>query len=57
VAFDTQHRGTADRRLVYAKDGSARMEIDSAGTGQFVDLNEAQAQATRQIPPARDNVH
>jgi hypothetical protein len=57
VAFDTRHRGMADRRLVYAKDGSARMEIDSAGTGQFVDHNEAQTQSTRQIPPARGNVH
>ena len=27
VAFDTLHKGTADRRLVYAEDGSVRVEI------------------------------
>lgn len=27
VAFDTMHRGSPDRRLVYAADGSARVEI------------------------------
>ena len=57
VAFDTRHRGTADRRLVYAKDGSARMEIDNTGTGEFVALNEAQTQSSRLLPPARGNVH
>ncbi len=36
VAFDTLHRGTPDRRLVYGADGSARLEVDSAGTGTFV---------------------
>jgi hypothetical protein len=42
VAFDVRHRGTPDRRLVYGNDGSARMEVDDAGSGHFVALNEAQ---------------
>ena len=29
VAFDTMHRGTPDRRLVYAFDGAARMETEA----------------------------
>jgi hypothetical protein len=36
VAFDTRHRGTPDRRLVYGKTGTARLEVDANGTGQFV---------------------
>jgi len=36
VAFDTQHRGTADRRLVYGPGGTARLEVDMKGDGQFV---------------------
>ena len=28
VAFDTLHRGKADRRLVYGADGSAHLEVD-----------------------------
>jgi hypothetical protein len=39
VAFDTQHRGTPDRRLIYGADGSARLEIDPKGTGEFVRAN------------------
>ncbi len=35
VAFDTSHRGTPDRRLVYAIDGSVRVELDAAGDGHF----------------------
>jgi len=36
VAFDTQHRGTPDRRLVYHADGSLdHIEIDTAGDGTF----------------------
>lgn len=35
VAFDTTHRGTPDRRLIYGVDGSARMEVDPQGTGTF----------------------
>lgn len=27
VAFDTRHRGTADRRLLYAADGSVKVEL------------------------------
>jgi len=36
VAFDTVHRGTPDRRLIYSADGGARMEVDPQGTGTFV---------------------
>ena len=36
VAFDTQHRGVPDRRLIYAPDGNARVEVDVKGDGHFV---------------------
>jgi hypothetical protein len=36
VAFDTSHRGTPDRRIIYGPNGSARFEVDLKGTGQFV---------------------
>ena len=36
VAFDTTHRGTPDRRLVYGANGAARhLEVDPNGTGHF----------------------
>jgi hypothetical protein len=36
VAFDTTHaRGVPDRRLVYAADGSVRVETSPAGDGHF----------------------
>ena len=35
VAFDTAHRGTPDRRLVYAADGSVRIEVDPTGVGRW----------------------
>jgi hypothetical protein len=54
VAFDVRHRGTPDRRLVYGKDGSAQMEVDETGTGQFVAQNEASA---RQRSATRESVH
>jgi hypothetical protein len=38
VAFDTAHRGAPDRRLVYAAEGDARLEIDPDGDGQFTPL-------------------
>ena len=41
VAFDTMHRGKPDRRLVYGADGSARLEVDRAGTGNFVAVTDA----------------
>jgi len=37
VAFDTIHRGTPDRRLIYALDGSVRLEVDLKGDGHFVE--------------------
>ena len=50
VAFDTIHRGTSDRRLIYGADGSARLEVDAAGDGHFV---EAGAPATRTVAAHR----
>ena len=35
VAFDTLQRGVPDRRLVYAEDGTARVEVDARGDGRF----------------------
>jgi hypothetical protein len=46
IAFDTQHRGTPDRRLIYGPDGSARVEVDVKGDGHFVPANQSQA-----VPP------
>jgi hypothetical protein len=43
VSFDTTHRGRADRRVVYAADGSARLEVDSAGAGVFAVVKNAHA--------------
>ena len=45
VAFDTQHRGTADRRLIYGADGTARLEVDLAGDGHFTAGRRAGARA------------
>jgi hypothetical protein len=39
VAFDTVHRGTPDRRLIYGSDGSATLEVDAAGNGHFAPIN------------------
>jgi hypothetical protein len=41
IAFDTQHRGTPDRRLIYEPDGTARVEVDVRGDGHFVPTNES----------------
>jgi hypothetical protein len=35
VAFDISRRGHPDRRLVYASDGSVRVEVDPDGDGVF----------------------
>jgi hypothetical protein len=35
VAFDTHHRGTPDRRLIYSVDGTVRVEVDAKGDGRF----------------------
>ena len=39
VAFDTTHRGTPDRRLVYGADGTRAIEVDPKGDGTFVPVN------------------
>jgi hypothetical protein len=58
VAFDVSHRGTPDRRLLYGKDGSARMEIDEAGSGHFVAVNDPQPRlGSRASTAGRGNVH
>ena len=36
VAFDTTHRGTPDRRLTYGPNGTATIEVDEKGDGNFV---------------------
>jgi hypothetical protein len=36
VAFDTKHRGTPDRRIVYDTNADGRVEVDPQGTGHFV---------------------
>ena len=41
VAFDTQHRGVPDRRLIYGPNGTARVEVDVKGDGHFVPANES----------------
>jgi hypothetical protein len=35
LAFDTTHRGTPDRRLIYGPDGTVRVEVDEKGDGRF----------------------
>jgi len=50
VAFDTQHRGTPDRRLLYGADGSVKLEVDAKGDGHFV---SAPLNPKSQIPKTR----
>ncbi|HMD34297.1 MAG TPA: hypothetical protein VKH42_04985 [Vicinamibacterales bacterium] len=38
VAFDTLHRGTPDRKLTYGPNGTARIEVDEKGTGNWTDV-------------------
>ena len=47
VAFDTTHRGTPDRRLIYSADGSVRLEVDPQGTGTFVVVNDSRGASPR----------
>jgi hypothetical protein len=47
VAFDTMHRGRADRRLTYSADGTVRVEIDAAGDGRFVPAPDAERATVR----------
>ncbi len=35
VAYDTLHRGTADRRLIYGADGRTQLEVDAKGNGTW----------------------
>jgi hypothetical protein len=43
VAFDTLHRGTPDRRLIYGAHGAVRLEVDRAGDGHFTAADESRA--------------
>jgi hypothetical protein len=47
VAFDTDHRGTATRRIVYDADGSVHVEIARNGDGNFVAVPGDSQPATR----------
>jgi hypothetical protein len=57
VAFDVRHRGTPDRRLVYGKDGSARLETDETGGGQFIAVNDGKSVGLRSETRGRGSVH
>jgi len=58
VAFDVRHRGTPDRRLVYGKDGSARLETDETGGGQFIAVNDGKSPVgLRSETGGRGSVH
>jgi hypothetical protein len=58
VAFDLQHRGTPDRRLVYTTDGSAHLEIDKIGDGHFAALAETQPETKgAHLAASRGSVH
>ena len=35
VAFDSRHRGTPDRRIVYDSSGGSTLEVDPSGDGRF----------------------
>jgi hypothetical protein len=39
VSFDTTHRRTADRRLVYGAEGGVRAEVDLTGDGHFAPIS------------------
>ena len=47
IAFDTQHRGTPDRRLVYGANGTASVEVDRNGDGHFMPVAEPQPGRSR----------
>jgi hypothetical protein len=47
VAFDTKHRGTADRRLLYGPDGTVRLEVAPNGDGRFVPAAPAGSSPSR----------
>jgi hypothetical protein len=51
IAFDTVHRGTPDRRLIYGPNGTARLEVDPKGTGEFAAVDPSPATAPRARAP------
>lgn len=51
VAFDTGHRGVANRRIIYGTDGSARVEADARGDGHFVAVSSSAAGVARRARP------
>jgi hypothetical protein len=48
VAFDTTHRGTADRRLTYGPHGATTMEVDPDGSGHYLPIADEELKAPRQ---------
>ena len=52
IAFDTLHRGTPDRRLIYGPNGTARMEVDANGDGHFVLADQPRPTRTNPAKPA-----
>ena len=52
IAFDTTHRGTPDRRLIYGPNGTARLEVDANGNGQFVAVDAPAAKTKTPRPPS-----
>ena len=56
VAFDTTHRGTPDRRLIYGPGGSARLEVDPRGDGHFVAMNESPNPKSRTPSPVKSQI-
>jgi hypothetical protein len=50
VSFDTRRRGSPDRRLIYAADGTARLELDAAGDGHFIAVDGGSVSPRPQKP-------
>lgn len=47
VAFDTRHRGTPDRRIVYDSTGGSTLEVDPSGDGRFEPVTPASSAALK----------
>jgi hypothetical protein len=51
VAFDTQHRGTPDRRLVYGRNGQVTVEVDPKGDGRWALAPESRTSKPQSASP------
>jgi len=47
VGFDERRRGVPTRRILYAADGAARIEVDAGGDGHFVEQSSVQKETRR----------